>query len=70
MLARCVLILLSAVDAVFVMLLTVPMLYEKHEDAGDAYAGKSLAEIKRQYAVIDEKVLQKLPASLFHHKQH
>ncbi|KAK6246727.1 hypothetical protein QUC31_018292 [Theobroma cacao] len=61
---------LSSLFYVFVMLLTVPMLYEKHEDAGDAYAGKSLAEIKRQYAVIDEKVLQKLPASLFHHKQH
>ncbi|KAK6234484.1 hypothetical protein SCA6_009821, partial [Theobroma cacao] len=61
---------LSSLFYVFVMLLTVPMLYEKHEDAGDAYAGKSLAEIKSQYAVIDEKVLQKLPASLFHHKQH
>ncbi|KDP45665.1 hypothetical protein JCGZ_17272 [Jatropha curcas] len=46
---------------VFVMLLTLPMLYEKHEDDVDTYAEKAWIEIKKQYAVLDEKFIQKLP---------
>ncbi|KAF2290333.1 hypothetical protein P3X46_028125 [Hevea brasiliensis] len=57
---------------VFVMLLTVPMLYEKHEDDVDTYAEKAWVEIKKQYAVLDEKVIQKIPilTSQKNHKQH
>lgn len=46
---------------VFVMLLTVPWFYEKHEDQVDIYAQKAKKELKRQYSHLDEKVLQKLP---------
>ena len=49
------------VYAVFLLLLTVPMLYEKNEDEVDTYAEKAWIEIKKQYAVLDEKVIQKLP---------
>ncbi|KAK9125831.1 hypothetical protein Scep_014677 [Stephania cephalantha] len=50
---------------VLVMLHTVPFLYEKHEDKVDNIAGKALVEINKQYAVLDEKVLQKIPKCSF-----
>lgn len=37
------------------------MLYEKYEDQVDAFAEKAEAEIKKQYAVFNEKVLSKIP---------
>ncbi|KAK4794994.1 hypothetical protein SAY86_012988 [Trapa natans] len=46
---------------VFVLLHTVPVLYEKYEDKVDPMAEKAVAEIKKQYAVLDEKVLSKIP---------
>ncbi|OWM85270.1 reticulon-like protein B1 [Punica granatum] len=46
---------------VFVSLHTVPVLYEKYEDKVDPIAEKACAEIKKQYAVFDEKVLSKIP---------
>ncbi|PIN25549.1 Reticulon [Handroanthus impetiginosus] len=46
---------------IFVVLLTMPPLYEKHEDKVDSYAQKAKAKLKRQYSKLDEKVLQKLP---------
>ncbi|KAM7491442.1 hypothetical protein LguiA_034363 [Lonicera macranthoides] len=46
---------------VFVLLHTVPVLYEKYEDKVDAFAEKAMVEIKKQYAVFDEKVLRKIP---------
>ncbi|GLU24346.1 hypothetical protein SLE2022_402890 [Rubroshorea leprosula] len=46
---------------VFVLLHTVPVLYEKHEDQVDSFADKAMIEIKKQYAVLDEKVLSKIP---------
>ncbi|EEF35959.1 conserved hypothetical protein [Ricinus communis] len=57
--------------AVFVMLLTMPMLYEKNEDDVDTYAEKAWIEIKKQYAVLDEKVIQKIPVIISQkdHKQ-
>ncbi|OAY58819.1 hypothetical protein MANES_02G209200v8 [Manihot esculenta] len=57
---------------VFVMLLTLPMLYEKHEDDVDTYAEKAWVEIKKQYAVLDEKFIQKIPilTSQKNQKQH
>ncbi|CAH9138657.1 unnamed protein product [Cuscuta epithymum] len=52
---------LTLVYIIFVMLLTVPIFYEKHEDQVDAYAHKAKKQLKRQYSQLDEKVLQKLP---------
>ncbi|KAL2902693.1 Reticulon-like protein B2 [Bienertia sinuspersici] len=45
----------------FVMLHTLPVLYEKYEDQVDAFAEKAMIEIKKQYAVFDAKVLSKIP---------
>lgn len=45
----------------FVVLHTVPMLYEKHEDKVDPVAEKTLKELKKHYMVFDEKVLSKIP---------
>ncbi|KAA8539986.1 hypothetical protein F0562_026678 [Nyssa sinensis] len=44
----------------FVLLHTVPVLYEKYEDQVDSIAEKAEAEIKKQYAVFDAKVLSKI----------
>lgn len=45
----------------FVLLHTVPVLYEAYEDQVDAFAEKAEAEIKKQYAVFNVKVLSKIP---------
>ncbi|KAH1106985.1 hypothetical protein J1N35_010753 [Gossypium stocksii] len=45
----------------FVLLHTVPVLYEKYEDKVDPFAEKAAIEIKKQYAVFDAKVLSKIP---------
>ncbi|OMP08545.1 Reticulon [Corchorus olitorius] len=45
----------------FVLLHTVPVLYEKYEDKVDPFAEKAMVEFKKQYAVFDEKVLSKIP---------
>ncbi|XP_042480687.1 reticulon-like protein B2 [Macadamia integrifolia] len=45
----------------FVLLHTVPAVYEKYEDQVDAFAEKAMIEIKKQYAVFDAKVLSKIP---------
>lgn len=47
--------------SVFVLLHTVPVLYEKYDDKIDALAEKAVIEIKKQYAVFDAKVLSKIP---------
>jgi len=39
----------------------VPVLYEKYEDHVDSFGEKAIAEIKKQYAVFDAKVLSKIP---------
>ncbi|XP_073158481.1 reticulon-like protein B5 [Henckelia pumila] len=52
---------LTLVYMMFVMLLTMPLFYEKNEDQVDSYARKATAKLKRQYSSLDEKVLQKLP---------
>ncbi|KAF3439949.1 hypothetical protein FNV43_RR18227 [Rhamnella rubrinervis] len=46
---------------VFVLLHTVPVLYEKYEDKVDPFAEKAGIEIKKRYAVFDEKILSKIP---------
>ncbi|CAF2175558.1 hypothetical protein IGI04_027693 [Brassica rapa subsp. trilocularis] len=52
---------LTLVYICFVVLHTVPMLYEKHEDKVDPVAEKTLKELKKHYMVFDEKVLSKIP---------
>lgn len=59
------------VMAVFVMLLTVPLLYEMNEDKVDTYAEKATGELKKRYNELDNKVLRKIPKIPFmHNKQH
>ncbi|XP_077236972.1 reticulon-like protein B5 [Tasmannia lanceolata] len=53
----------------FVILHTVPVLYEKHEDRVDTFARKAMVEINKQYAVLDAKVLQKIPKGPFKDKK-
>ncbi|KAH7658243.1 Reticulon domain-containing protein [Dioscorea alata] len=56
---------------VFVLLHTVPFVYEKYDDKIDALAEKAMIEIKKQYAVFDAKVLSKIPKGpLKNKKQH
>ncbi|KAI4355125.1 hypothetical protein L6164_003928 [Bauhinia variegata] len=45
----------------FVLLHTVPVLYEKHEDKVDPFAEKASIELKKHYTVFDAKVLSKIP---------
>jgi len=52
---------LTLVYIVFVVLHTVPVLYEKYEDHIDSYGEKGWIEVKKQYAVFDAKVLSKVP---------
>lgn len=52
---------LKLLGTVVVVLHTVPVLYEKYEDQVDAFAEKALHELKKQYAVLDAKVLSKIP---------
>ncbi|KAF5187585.1 Reticulon-like protein b2 [Thalictrum thalictroides] len=45
----------------FVLLHTLPVLYEKYEDQVDSFGEKAMHEFKKQYAVFDAKVLSKIP---------
>lgn len=56
-----VLMVLVICCTAFVLLHTVPVLYEKYEDKIDPLAEKAMIEIKKQYAVFDAKVLSKIP---------
>ncbi|TXG50590.1 hypothetical protein EZV62_023114 [Acer yangbiense] len=53
----------------FVLLHTVPVIYEKYEDQVDSFSEKAWAEIKKQYAVFDAKVLSKIPRGLLKGKK-
>ncbi|KAF0921185.1 hypothetical protein E2562_039225 [Oryza meyeriana var. granulata] len=61
---------LTLVYIVFVVLHTVPILYEKYEDQIDSYGEKGWVEIKKQYAVFDAKVLSKVPRGPLKDKKH
>ena len=52
-------------DTGFVSLFTLPLVYEKYEDQVDALAEKAMIEIKKQYAVLDAKVLSQIPIAGF-----
>lgn len=45
----------------FVLLHTVPVLYEKYEDKVDAFAEKAMAEAKKHFGVVNEKYISKIP---------
>nr|GEU93141.1 reticulon-like protein B1 [Tanacetum cinerariifolium] len=47
-----------------VLLFSVPVVYDKYEDKIDPLAEKAWIEIKKQYAVLDAKVLCKIPRSI------
>ncbi|WVZ97780.1 hypothetical protein U9M48_043292 [Paspalum notatum var. saurae] len=55
--------------SVFLMAYTLPMLYEKYEDQFDVVGEKALIQIKKQYKVLDAKLLSKIPM-LSEKKQH
>jgi hypothetical protein len=57
-------------ETVFVVLHTVPVLYEKYEDQIDSHGEKAWAEIRKQYAVFDANVLSKVPRGLAKDKKH
>ncbi|XP_074568989.1 reticulon-like protein B5 [Curcuma longa] len=44
---------------------TAPVLYEKYEDHVDAAAEMAMIELNKHYAVLDAKVLQKIPGTPF-----
>jgi hypothetical protein len=52
---------LTLLYTITMLLLTVPPFYEKYEDQVDSFAEKAIAELKKQYAVFDAKVLCKIP---------
>lgn len=57
--------------AVVLILYTAPVLYEKYEDDVDTAAEKAMVQIDKQYAVLNAKVLQKIPGGrLTSIKQH
>lgn len=53
----------------FVLLHTVPVLYEKYDNQVDSFAEKATAEFKKQYVVFDAKVLSKIPKGPFKEKK-
>ncbi|KAI3693654.1 hypothetical protein L1987_76602 [Smallanthus sonchifolius] len=55
---------LTLVYILLVLLFSVPVVYDKYEDKIDPLAEKAWIEIKKQYAVFDEKVLSKIPRSM------
>ncbi|KAK8981600.1 hypothetical protein V6N11_028010 [Hibiscus sabdariffa] len=48
---------LTLVYVVFLLLYTVPVSYEKYEDKVDAYAEKAVIEMKKQYVILEKKVM-------------
>lgn len=60
---------LTLLYTLIVLGFTVPVIYEKYEDKIDPIGEKAWIEIKKQYAVLDEKVLSKIPKSLKNQKK-
>ncbi|KAJ8476779.1 hypothetical protein OPV22_020506 [Ensete ventricosum] len=53
----------------FLILYTGPVFYENYEDHVDTAAEKAIHAINKQYAVLDAKVLQKIPYGTFANKK-
>lgn len=47
----------------FVLLHTVPVLYEKYEDQVDSFSEKATRELKKHYGVIHAKYISKIPSA-------
>jgi hypothetical protein len=62
--------LFLGLNAVFVALYTVPVLYEKYEDKVDAFGEKAEIEFKKYYALFEEKCLSKIPKGPLKDKKH
>uniref|UniRef100_A0A803M326 Reticulon-like protein n=1 Tax=Chenopodium quinoa TaxID=63459 RepID=A0A803M326_CHEQI len=45
----------------FVLLHTIPVLYEKYEDHVDAFAERAMGEAKKHYGVVNERYISKIP---------
>ena len=58
---NCTIIFLDFCNTAFVLLHTVPVLYEKYDDKVDSFAEKACFEFKKHYKVFDAKVLSKIP---------
>lgn len=56
------------VFAATVTVMVVPVLYEKYEDTVDTFAEKALVELKIQYKLLNENVLQKIPKAIMSYK--
>lgn len=54
---------------VFLAIYTTLALYEKYEDQVDAAAEMAMVQVNKQYAVLDAKVLQKIPRGPFANKK-
>ncbi|XP_026451511.1 reticulon-like protein B1 [Papaver somniferum] len=52
---------LTLLYIVFVLLHTVPVLYEEYEDQVDTFVEKAMHEYKKQYVVFDENVVSNIP---------
>lgn len=52
---------LTLVYVDFLMMFTIPYLYDKYEDKVDPLAEKATNELKKHYSVFNEKVLSKIP---------
>jgi hypothetical protein len=50
-----------SLHAVFMVLYTVPVLYEKYEDKVDAFGEKAMIELKKYYTIFNEKCLSNIP---------
>ncbi|KAL5231596.1 hypothetical protein ABZP36_030372 [Zizania latifolia] len=55
---------------VFMVLYTVPVLYEKYEDKVDAFRENAMIKLKKYYAIFDEKCLSKIPKGPSINKKH
>lgn len=48
----------------------MPVLYEKYDDKVDAFGEKAMIELKKYYAIFEEKVLSKIPKGALKNKKH
>lgn len=58
-------LLFACKKTAFVLLHTVPVLYEKYESKVESVAEKAEREIQKQYAVFNAKVLSRIPIEQF-----
>jgi len=52
---------LTLIYIAILMLHTVPILYDKYQDKVDHLAGRAHTEARKQYEVLDARVLSKIP---------